>query len=140
MRTHAVTSGVVEAAASPFFQAYCFSTDAVGDLVYIMGPKLGVYYQVAKVDIDDPAKMPAVGVIIAKVSPTECVVQTDGIVRGFYSGLVTGRPAFAGIDARATTTFVRPTSGYRLLQIVGVSLSSMDLLLGLQMPSGILPP
>ena len=62
--------------------AYCFSTDSVLDCVYIMGPKVGVHYQVTKADITNPVKMPAVGIIVSKSGPTDCVVQVSGVIRG----------------------------------------------------------
>ena len=139
MRTRAIagTSSVVGPPA--FIPAFCFSTDAVGDFVYIMGNKVGVNYQVTKVDIDTTSKMPAVGVIISKSSPTDCVVQVAGVVRGLYSGLVYNKRQFIGSDSRPATAFVRPLSNFRLVQVLGIAISSDEILLRFETPTVILP-
>ena len=121
------------------FAAYCFSTDAVGDLVFIMGAKVGSRYQVTKIDVDDASKIPAVGILISKSSPTECEVQTGGVLKGVYSGLTPGKALFAGTDARPSHTYTRPTTGKRWVQMIATALSAADIVIEIQRPVGVLP-
>ena len=132
MRLHAHSVGD---AALPL-QAYCYSTDAVGDAVYIMGDKVGARYQVTKVNIDVLTTIPSIGIITLKISATECVVQTGGIVHDVYTGLTPQAPLFIGTDSRLTEvrTPNKPTAGRRALQIIGQALSSTDLLLTIRSP------
>jgi hypothetical protein len=117
------------------FAAYCYSTDAVGDVVYIMGNKVGDRYQVTKVDIDDILTVPAVGIITRKTAPTDCEVQIGGILRGLYSGLTPQKVLFIGLDSRLThITTPHPGSGRRALQIMGQALSTSELFLSAQSP------
>jgi hypothetical protein len=98
--------------------ANCQSSDAAGDLVYVTGSKVSGRVQIAKVDIDDPAKMPAYGIIVSKSSPTDCLVQ----VVGDYSvaGLTPNALYFVGTDGRILEgPPPRPTSGYRRIQNIG---------------------
>jgi len=97
--------------------ANCLSSDVVGDMVYITGPKVGARIQVAKVDVDDAAKMPAYGIITAKTTATECTVQLDGVVAGTFNP---NALYFAGIDGRLLEgPPARPGAGYRRVQFVG---------------------
>lgn len=121
-------------------RAYCFNVDIVGDIVYIMGPKVGDLYQVTKTDIDDPAKMPAVGIIIGKVNATECVVQTGGIIRGIYGALTPGVRLFVGSDSRPKYTYTRPSSGLRMVQRIGTAISVTDIIVLPEDPVIIYPP
>jgi len=76
------------------FQAVCLSGDAIGDVVYISGNQVGPYFQVAKVDITTLNKMPAVGVIIQKLTSTTAVVMSIGEVAGLYTGLTPNSTLF----------------------------------------------
>lgn len=141
MRLHAITGGIEAAQTAPnLLPAYCFSTDIVGDIVYIMGPKVGLRYQVTKVDIDDPAKMPATGIIIRKSAPTDCTVQTGGILRGTYGALTPGGRLFVGADSRPKHAYTRPSSGLRLIQRIGHALSATDIVVLPEDPVIIYPP
>jgi len=132
MRLQALPTGNVEQQ----LLAYCFATDAVGDVVYVMGAKVGQHYQVTKVNIDNVATMPAVGVIIQKPNATECIVQQSGIVRDIYTGMTPNKPLFVGTNSRLTETRTpnKPTTGRRALQIIGQALSSGDLLIAVKSP------
>jgi len=121
------------------FRAYCFNTDAVGDVVYIMGPKVGQLYQVTGADIDDISKMPAIGVLTQKSAATECLVQTSGLLVGLFSGLTPGRPLFIGTDSRPTHTVPAPLVGRRWQQGIGTALSATDILINIVIPIGIRP-
>jgi hypothetical protein len=54
----------------PVYDVNCLSADEVGNCVYVTGPVLAGKFQVATVDISDSSKVPAVGILLAKTSPT----------------------------------------------------------------------
>lgn len=108
-------------AGTNFATATCLMTDDVGDFVYFTGPKVGVDYQVTKVDTQLVGKMPAVGVIIAKPAPNRAVVQFSGEVNVF-SGLTPGKIYWVGTSGQATMTPPSPTAGQkRYTQSIGVA-------------------
>jgi hypothetical protein len=98
--------------------ANCLASDTVGDLVYVTGPKVSGRVQVTKVDVDDPAKMPAYAIVVSKQSATDCLVQLEGDVS--ESGLTPNALYFVGINSRIFEgPPPRPASGYRRYQVVG---------------------
>lgn len=108
-----------------FGTAACDTSDAVGDLVYIAGPKTGPDYTVAKVDPSDFSKFPAVAVIIAKITSTRAVIQFGGEVRGIYTGLTPGRVYWAGSTGTPVLSPPSPVlSGKMRWQSVGVAVDS----------------
>lgn len=130
------TSG---SAANQYIPAFCFSTDAVGDFVYVMGDAVGNIYQVTKLDPTNESKMPFAGVIIEKSGPQDCIVQLTGVVQGAYSALTPGKLILAGLDAKPAETIDRPTTGVRIRQVVGIALSSTDMLIQPMVPVITLP-
>lgn len=109
------------------FAAQCQSADEVGQFVYSTGPKVGTLYQVARVDITDLSKMPAVGVITHKTTPTTCSVQWIGELASVYTGMVRGNVYFIDEDARISST--PPVLSGRFVQRVGTALDEDVLLL-----------
>lgn len=108
--------------------ADCLSTDAVLDYVYVTGDSVLGKIQVAKVDIDDLAKMPSIGVIVTKVTPagTECVVRRIGDI--LTSGLTPNSVYWIDTDAKAVSPRPPdPAAGVRVLQIAGRALTSTTL-------------
>jgi hypothetical protein len=113
------------------FDAYCYATDLVGDAVYIMGDRVGAYYQVTKVLIDDSSiiKSCACGLIVQKTTATTCKVQTIGIVSGIYSGLTPGLSLFVQTNSRLSHVVPsEPSSGMRSIQSLAYALAT-DVLL-----------
>ena len=117
--------------AAKSFLATCLSTDLVGDCVYSRAdPGLDGIYQVERADPRDPAKVPAVGVIIEKLTGTSCWVQWIGELPS--GGLVHSRQAFVGPDGRLTqdaTLLVPLVGGVLFVQNMGVAMSPNILLL-----------
>ena len=104
--------------------ATCTAGEAVGDLVYISGSKLGADYQVRKADITDFTKMPAVAVVIFKISATRAVIQFGGEV-GLFSGLTPGHVYWVSDAGLPTATPPTVTTGQRKYwQSVGVAVDS----------------
>ena len=85
-------------------QANCLTTDVVGDCVYITGPVSGGLYQVAKADSSNPVKMPAIGIIQSKITPTLCLVRLLGEAQGIYSGLTPNGVLFVGASGQPSHT------------------------------------
>ena len=106
-----------------FFEATCTGAEELYDLVYVSAAGLVV----RTVDIDDINKMPPVGMIV-ELNGTSCTVQTEGEVA--LAGLTPGRPYFAGVDGKVTTTRPpAPPTGKRFIQMAGVALDTSVFLL-----------
>jgi hypothetical protein len=107
------------------FVAKCQLTDVVGNCVYISGPAIGDTYQVTTAEPRDGAtKMPAMGVIIEKTAPTDCVVQVGGEMKGVAGGLTPGKVVFVAVNG--TLTHVIPTAlvgQLAYIQSMGVAVS-----------------
>jgi hypothetical protein len=125
---------------SSVFAAWCYATDVVGDVVHIMGNKVGSYFQVTKVNIEDESTMPAIGVIVQKLSPSVCVVQHRDLVSGVYTGLTPGSTLWVGSDSRLSSTPPpSPTSGYRIRQPMARVVAADEFLMWVQEPIKRLP-
>lgn len=104
--------------------ADCSSAEAVGDFVCISGPQVSNRDQVQKADPSDYDKLPAVGVIISKSSPTTCLVQWMGETPAIFSGLSAGEPYFLGADSKLAEVPPPPVSQDMFVQVVAVALSA----------------
>lgn len=112
------------------YRATCLSAAAVGDVVYASGPAVDGVYQVQKADPRDEAKMPAIGVIIAKQSATRCWVQHVGEMRGVYTGLSTNDTLFVGSTGGLESVPPPPlVSGYSFVQAMGTVVGADTVLL-----------
>lgn len=108
------------------FSAVCSAGNAVGDCVYVSGPEVGGTAQVAKADPSTIAKMPAVGVIVDKTTPTTCTVQRLGRVdlTGGAFSFTPGNRLFVGLSGAVTDTAPLATaspSGHVYIQPLGVA-------------------
>lgn len=117
-------------------RADCLTTDIVGDIVRITGPKIGNRFQVAKIDISSLTDPPAVGIIVKKsvAGGTDCVVQFAGPMPGVYTALVTNSRYLVGTDGRLAregdANFPVPVSGsVTHFQLMGVATSTDELLI-----------
>lgn len=84
-------------------------------------------YQVTRADPTDRAKMPVIGVIISKSTPTVCRVQLQGRLQSVFTGLMPSCVYFCGTDgeiASETDPTYPPTGGTSYFQQVGVALAS----------------
>ena len=101
--------------------AECTAAESVGDFVCIVDtPPNGVDY-VGKADPSDFGKMPAVGVIISKSSPTDCLVQWFGETPNIFSGLSSGEVYFVGADSKIAENPPVPTTVPLFTQFMGVA-------------------
>lgn len=103
--------------------ADCTTAEAIGDFVCISGPQVSNRDQVTKADPSDYDKLPAVGVIISKPSPTTCLVQWMGETPAIFSGLSAGEPYFLGADSRLAEVPPPPAMRDMFVQVVAIALS-----------------
>ena len=113
-----------------YFDAACPSYVNVRQLVRISGPPVGGVRQVDLVDPSNSSKMPAIGVVVEKSSPTQCLVQIIGEVNGgLFSGLTPNGRYFVGADAYIVFPPPAPApGGYMMVQIVCVAVAPSVLL------------
>jgi hypothetical protein len=102
-------------------RAECSAAESVGDFVCIVADPPNGHDLVGKADPSDFAKMPAVGVIISKSSPTDCLVQWLGETPNIFSGLSSGEVYFVGADARIAEVPPVPTTVPLFTQFMGVA-------------------
>ena len=78
-------------------QVACLSSDSVGDPVCIRDEMTVTgRWRVEKADALSRDKMPAVGVIVSKTTPTTGIVRIVGPIDGMYSGMTVGEKVFIG--------------------------------------------
>ncbi len=112
--------------------AVCDAADAVGNLVFINGPPVGGLFNVTTADPSDPDKMPVIGTIVQKTSPTSCVIQLYAVVRDVYTGLTPGAVYVVGTDGRPAKDgdLNYPVGGgTTLFQQIGVAASATEMIL-----------
>jgi len=81
----------------------CLSSDSVGDLVCIRDFPTNGKWRVQKADPFDKSKMPAVGVLISKSTPTVGKIQVIGPLVDVYTGLDYTKPCFVGASGVTQT-------------------------------------
>ena len=113
------------------FVANCPAYLTLGDLVYITGPSISGVYQVDKVDITDITKMPAMGVIIDKMSAQLCSVMTLGQLDG--RALTPNAKYYVGVNGKITNVVPSATAKSLgmppvIVQSIGVALDINKLL------------
>jgi len=117
-------------------RANCLATDDVGDCVRITGTKVGNRFQVTKVDPANSGEDQAVGIIVRKDDPTNCIVQFHGPMRGVYTGLTPGKRYWVGSDSRLTLTIGTPAvGGIFYLQFMGVATDDQEVLVDPHVPT-----
>lgn len=111
-------------------RANCASADSVGAFVYVTGPSISGRYQVETVDVGDVTKMPAIGIITRKQSPTRCTVQTHGLLPVASFPLILTPQARYYVGAGSTLSTVPPATPL-LRQLAGTAIDASHLLLEL---------
>lgn len=113
--------------------ASCLPADAVGNCVFISGPKIGGYYQVRTVNPIVSNNIPAVGLVVSKDSPSVCTVQMFGITTAL-SGLNPGADYFIDLDGTLTSTIpLAPVGEKYYIQPMGRAMSTDEFFIS---PSG----
>lgn len=129
-------SNVVADNTTVTFTGLCLSTITPGDVVYISGSKAGGLIQVDKVDITTTLKMPAVGIVIEKLTSTTAIILCSGEVKGVYSCLDPGKTYFVNQNARLDKSLSPyPRSGIQYIQAIAYSLSFDSLFVRIHLPT-----
>lgn len=110
--------------------ANCLASDAVGDCVYVTGPKVGDLYQVSKADpLDGANKMPAIGILVEKLDSTTCKVQVTGILDNTTPSVTPGKVVFVSAAGLLTHSLAVPVPGsYAYIQSMGIALDTRAIL------------
>lgn len=136
MRLSLASTPAFSIAGRQTFGAWCFNTDVIGRAVYIMGPKVGALYQVTSVDYENPLRMRAIGIIVAKSTAQKCTVMTSGIISNIYTGYTEDHALFVGFSGMLQDgPPERPSSGVRISQMMAIVLSSTDIFVCPQLPT-----
>lgn len=116
--------------------ADCLASDEIGDMVRISADAVSGVYQVTTINIvSTPTELP-LGMIIAKLTATSCVVQVGGEIIGVYTGLTPGKQLFIGSDGKLTHAVpTHPGSGVKSVHLAAQALSTDALFLRIQAPS-----
>jgi hypothetical protein len=101
--------------------AECTPAESVGDFVCIVDDPPNGYDLVGKADPEDFNRLPAVGAIINKSSPTRCLVQWLGETPNIFSGLSSGEVYFLGADAKPADVPPVPSGVPAFAQSVAVA-------------------
>lgn len=111
-----VTAGVVT------FPANCLAGDVISAAVRITGPYIAGLAQVTTCDITLAGGYPAVGVLVAKSSPTDCIVQVSGPC-ALFLGLTPNATYFVGLTGQPALAPIGPSgSGRASIQSLGIAI------------------
>lgn len=108
----------------------CLSSDSVGDPMCIRGERVNGKWRVERADPTNEAKMPAIGILVSKSTPTVGVVQLFGPVMNIFTGL-----DLSALSYMVGTSGIQPTpplpgpGGYVWVQHIGKPVASDILLL-----------
>jgi len=93
--------------------AYCQATDEEGNVVRTIAPKIGNYYNVTTIDIEDKKTLPVKGIIVHKDSPTatECKLILLGEIDGLLTGLTVDDFLFVDEDGKLVNSAPLPGVG-----------------------------
>ncbi|PNX51468.1 MAG: hypothetical protein BV456_03130 [Thermoplasmata archaeon M8B2D] len=97
----------------------CLSSDSIGDWMCIRGDRVNGKWRVQKADPRDIDKMPAVGVLISKATPTVGVIQLMGPCELFTSLDYTKPIAWLGDYGLQYTPPIANHGGYVMAQKIG---------------------
>lgn len=102
----------------------CLSTDLVGDWVCTRGERVNGKWRVQKADLYDRTKMPAIGVLISKSTPTVGVMQVIGPCTLFTGLDYTQQVAWLGPAGLQYSLPSAGPSGYAIIQRLGKPMAS----------------
>lgn len=108
----------------------CLSTDSVGDPMCVRGDRVNGKWRVERADPTQDAKMPAIGILISKSTPTVGVIQLFGPVMDVFTGLdLNVRAYMVGASGISPTVPSPGGGGYAWVQHIGKPVASDVLLL-----------
>lgn len=102
----------------------CLVTDTASDFTCIRGDRVNGKWRVEKADPENEAKMPAVGVLVSKSTPTVGIIQVTGPC-GLFSGLDFTKSAYhLGASGIQSGLPVVGGGGYVMVQQIGKPVAS----------------
>lgn len=107
----------------------CLTSDAIGDPMCIRGDRVNGKWRVQKADALDGSKMPAVGILIDKTTPTVGKMQMTGPIRDIFTGLNPGKSYHVNSPSFTVAPPVPGMLGYSMAQILGYAAASDILVL-----------
>ena len=108
----------------------CLSTDAVGKPMCIRGDRVNGKWRVEQANPTLDGKMPAIGILISKSTPTVGVIQLFGPVVDIFTGLDFTKPSYMVGETGIQDTAPAPGGGgYAWVQHIGKPVASDVLLL-----------
>ena len=109
--------------------ADCIASDLVGNCVHVTGDMSSGRYQVSTCDPTNFVKMPAIGVVLSKDTPTLCTVYLTGELEDLYTGLTVRKVVFVGLDGRLSEAPPDAGGGPVFVQNMGSVIDSGRILL-----------
>jgi hypothetical protein len=119
-----------------FQDVACLSGDAVGQLMCIRGDRINGKWRVQRADPQDVLKMPAIGILVSKSTPTVGVMQWIGPVEGVYTGLDVTKPAWwvgNGGTPSESHPLVGGVGNYAFAQQIGIPVAADVFLLNVSL-------
>ena len=115
---NALTKFMADALYLPKFQdVACLVSDSVSDILYIRGDQTPTgRWRVAKAD-PFSTKMPAVGILFSKLTPTTGVMVIGGPVENMFTGLDITKPTFVGANGALVQTSPPPPGFGSLVRV-----------------------
>lgn len=107
----------------------CLSTDVIGAPLVIRDEPINGKYRVRTADPSDISRMPAIGILVSKTTPTVGTMRVSGIC-DVFSGLTPGADYMVGLEGNLVEEVPGASvSGVLWAQHIGVAMSSNVLLL-----------
>jgi len=124
-----VTVNVQKRAVALQFDADCPAATLVEDLVFVTGPAIGNIIQVDTVDITVVSTMPAIGIVVKKITSTRCRVRTSGEFTISLT-LVPGKTYYVGATGQPSLVIPALSPGeVKVFQPIGYAIDTNSLLI-----------
>jgi hypothetical protein len=102
----------------------CLASDAVGDCLALRDVATGTgRWRVTRADPLQDARMPVLGVLVRKDTPTTGMMQRVGLVRGLFTGLDPLRPVWVGLAGRPVQVCPWSDAGPVIVQRFGAAVA-----------------
>lgn len=107
----------------------CLNSDSVGNSLCIRGERINGKWRVQTADPCDTSKMPAIGVLISKSTPTVGKMQIMGPVLNIFTGLTPGKIYHVNLPILTIAPPLPGGLGYSMAQMFGYAAASDILIL-----------
>jgi len=114
--------------ARSYKEVACLVEDSIGNGMYIRGERVNGKWRAGTADPEDRNKMPAIGILVSKSTPTVGVVQLFGVC-DLFTEMTPGSPILVGKDGNLIEEVPTIATGeYFWAQQIGLAVSD-DLLM-----------